>query len=69
MQGICPDATCFPVKPYNRLWDLQTLFDHRVFAASALDHVASGWSTGKLLLLEPFPGLGLIPIEDPWAAT
>lgn len=46
MQSICSDATCFLFKPCNRLWDLQTIFDHRVVATLALDHVALAWSIG-----------------------
>lgn len=33
MQSICPRGTCFLSKP----WDLQSVFDHRVFAALILD--------------------------------
>lgn len=58
MQSICPDATCFLSKPCNRLWDLQSVFDHTVFAALDLDNMALDWSLGIAVALKALLGLG-----------
>lgn len=58
VQSICPNATCFLSKQCKRLWDLQTVFDHRDFAALALVCVATDWSVGIAVASGTLPWLG-----------